>query len=1206
MWRQQRYCHYWAIDFHNFLQRLNSDSNNSMHDFILKRFDSRILEREDDGSAFERFVDEFLRLEAPGEELVRGLARGPDGAIDIADARKNIQRIVECKFIGADTKSTAKERWNEVKRHLEDNLVSLASGDELRRKKYRPWLQSEGDLNTYTFVTSSICPSADERNQLRKSISDFFEECSKAHAELSHLKDVVVDLRYWDDLAGKSADFAPLFYRWFGGFPQGYGEVTLSFGSKGGFKQFLANRNLPYFSRDLYLSEIGQSPVDQFDTILELLTRGNDARAHVISGPGGIGKTRLSIEVCERAREAGWWPIRLDRKARVSKLDAICQSHVGSAKLLLLIDYAEAFEELDQLSEAVARLASDGRHRISVLASTRSSSLQKVTDQLADLHFSVTDLSQHINQDGYADWVVRKIADHFGIPQPDEIARICKGLPIMAAFAGFLYQKDRVQFDLQFGNLAAVKDFSDWASVRQKALEDRFASRQIKNLLADFVVRLPITKTEANAFRDGSDIQRDVFDILKADRWIETEAEFYSAAHDVIADAVLARYLSEMPGLEEERVRDIAFAALKEDRLDRFIAALDRLGDHPVSAKLSGKVLVEALMGYDHKKTLTAFPKLINSRLLHPRELIALLATSHMLRTRLAEAPEAHITVARAGEWAVTKGRAVIDREVAEQALTEPLCVAVAFQHPSNMILRCAHAFDPLRFHNDVIKRLIDAPMAPQSHYLIVSLLKWGTQTDEVLVHLKPWLVDNSTELKASFVYKAWLNVKGGIEAIRENLLFWVAEHGKKHDAQFVYSAWLDAKGEVDAIRDNLIFWMAEHGKKPEASYVYQSWLNAEGAIDIIRENLIFWMAEHGTKHEARFVYTAWLDAKGEVHAIRDHLLFWVAQHGIELDARFVYKSWLDAGGEIDAISEKLLLWVNEYSTTWEAQFVYTAWLDAKGEVGAIRDNLLFWVSQHGAKQRSQFVYKSWLDAGGDIDLVREKLLLWVSEYGTTLEAQFVYRAWLVAKGEVEAIKTACEAWLQEHWNSEDAVYVTKELSKIVDLSSDSVACILAWAGAHSTNEDAIYRLSRVSRSFYNHVHSPDFSLLVTKVTAEVMAHLFSKQKHPRGVRDACSILFANFAKLSYPRDSNWPKIIDVYCKGLKHGSVFWHISQMPKTTWEILLREALRLEMLDPIADTATIRQGHELIQQARLPEEYTSLMSSGFLEPPYSFTYG
>ena len=81
-----------------------ADCKHKMPDFTDKRFDNRILDREDDGGAFERFVDEFLRIKEPEASLVRGLAKGPDGAIDLADCGAPITRIVECKFIGADAR----------------------------------------------------------------------------------------------------------------------------------------------------------------------------------------------------------------------------------------------------------------------------------------------------------------------------------------------------------------------------------------------------------------------------------------------------------------------------------------------------------------------------------------------------------------------------------------------------------------------------------------------------------------------------------------------------------------------------------------------------------------------------------------------------------------------------------------------------------------------------------------------------------------------------------------------------------------------------------------------------------------------------------------------------------------------------------------------------------------------------------------------
>ncbi|PKR87418.1 hypothetical protein CXZ10_20465, partial [Pleomorphomonas diazotrophica] len=282
-----------------------------------------------------------------------------------------------------------------------------------------------------------------------------------------------------------------------------------------------------------------------------------------------------------------------------------------------------------------------------------------------------------------------------------------------------------------------------------------------------------------------------------------------------------------------------------------------------------------------------------------------------------------------------------------------------------------------------------------------------------------------------------------------------------------------------------------------------------------------------------------------------------------------------------------------------EAQFVYNAWLDAKGRVDEIREKLLLWVAEHGTTPGASHVYKAWLDAKGEVKVVREKLLEWVEINSSLKDADFVFRAWLTAGQPLEPIKSACEAWLETYWSYEDAVYVTKELSKADNLSYKSAACIFAWAGAYSTNEDAIFRISRASRVFHRYAHISDFSLLVTEVTTKVIAHVFAAQKLPSGVRDACSILFAHFAKSEHPRDRNWPIILGMYCNGLRHGSVFRHFQGTPHATWEILLHEALSVEMLDPITDAAAIRHAHELIQQVRSPDEYAALISHGYLSP-------
>ncbi|WP_444461478.1 hypothetical protein [Rhodobacter capsulatus] len=1042
-----------------------------MPDFTDKRFDNRILDREDDGGAFERFVDEFLCIKEPEASLVRGLAKGPDGAIDLADCGAQITRIVECKFIGAQSKDKAADRWGEVRRNLENNLPLLAAGDDKGRGRYRPWLRSQGNLSTYTFVTSAIAASIDERTALQRAIEKFFVDLSDKHPDLNHLRHLKVELRYWDDLIGKASSFPSLFYRWFGGLPFGYGEIALSFGSEEtGFKRFLESRHLPYFSRDAYLAETGGKQVLHFDATLEHLTQGNGPRSGVISGPGGVGKTRLAIELCEAARQRDWWPVRLDRKARAADLTQLCQSHATGARILLFVDYAEACDDLEGFATAMGQLVLEGGHQLSLLASTRASSFHHVLDRLSAVPPEETVLDPDADR-AFDAWVVRKILAHLAVPNAEAVAQSCSGLPVMAAFAGFLLQRDKAQFEKQFGNLAAVKDFADWSARRLKAIEDRFPGQPVQRLLAELAVRLPIPEAEVEAFRAAAPVQADLFAVLRADHWIEPEGTGFAAAHDVLADAMLARHLSAMPEDEQDRLQALLLAALVEGRLDRCLAAVDRLGSHPVFDKLSGRKAVEALLRRDRERTLAALPMLAQSRLLPPPDLIALLAEAPEAGDRLAQEPQSHLVLARAAEWAALNAGDAMPRATAEAALAAPLATAASWPNPSNIILRCAHAFDPARYEGSVLARIAAEPGALSTHYLLVSLLRWGTPPATVRPHLLKWLPQNDTARKASFVYQSWLDATGeaGAEAVREPLLGWLKQHGTTPEARFVYQSWLDATGEAgaEAVREPLLGWLKQHGATTEARFVYQSWLDATGeaGAEAVREPLLGWLKQHGATPEASFVYHSWLDATGEAgaEAVREPLLGWLENYGTTTEASFVYQSWLDATGEAgaEAVREPLLGWLKQHGTTPEAQFVYKSWLDATGEAGAeaVREPLLGWLKQHGTTPEAQFVYKSWLDATGKAgaEAVREPLLGWLEQRGTTPEAQFVYQSWLDATGEAgaEAVREPLLGWLKQHGTTPEAQFVYKSWLDATGEAGAVLDHLIAWIEINALQKEA-------------------------------------------------------------------------------------------------------------------------------------------------------
>lgn len=79
--------------------------------------------------------------------------------------------------------------------------------------------------------------------------------------------------------------------------------------------------------------------------------RDGNLPARLLTGAGGMGKTRLLIELCEQLRREGWRTGFLKEEA---DYDGLCRQLVGREKWLIVVDYAERRpHDLDSLCRAV-------------------------------------------------------------------------------------------------------------------------------------------------------------------------------------------------------------------------------------------------------------------------------------------------------------------------------------------------------------------------------------------------------------------------------------------------------------------------------------------------------------------------------------------------------------------------------------------------------------------------------------------------------------------------------------------------------------------------------------------------------------------------------------------------------------------------------------------------------------------------------------
>ncbi|TAD89178.1 MAG: hypothetical protein EAZ99_11155 [Alphaproteobacteria bacterium] len=1044
------------------------------------RFDDRILKTGKDGADFEQFVVEFLNREANSRGHVRGLAAGQDGGVDIYNQDAPIREIIECKFIGKNVTDNALSRWRAIKGKLTDNLIAVARGK--RSKKYRVWLKGPTVITKYGFYTSDICPDASTRSELYNDIRITFHDVSTMHDSLSHLAEIDIDVRFWDDFAASRAEHPALFFRWFGGLGYRYKLLNSFFTNNNrNFRQYLTEGALRYFGRDEFELETGNRNTSHFQTAVDFLTQDGVTRTLVIDGPGGVGKTRLSVELCRAAEKKGWTTLCLEHSAKPERLREICGESSGPLKLILFFDYPEQVKSFDELVDIITELSSEGQHSISLVAATRSSAVTRVIGGLERL--SPQRLSQISSRagpttPGYERWVVAQILADAGIPQAAQIEQSCGNLPVIAAFAAFLYKRDHNQFKQQFASLRAVGDFRRWIDSRLRNLETRLAVAMPKQELASFVCQLPMTVDEANEYYQTNGNNSKIIDFLKQDLWIFQEPDGSVAiSHDIFADEILAAYLFENSQPDQFRLNHLLTTALTGSYLDRCLTAVDRLASRSSQnpdlsaqepfAHLSGKQAVDTLLRSNREATIQQIAPLVRSQLVTPSDLLQLIDAHPDVGQAVASDPDAHRALARAADWARKQPQDI--QQKAQKVLEQPLTIAVNHPRRGSWLLNPAYLLHPAAFRNRVWARLNGERDATEQQYLLEAVIRAGEPSDQVLSPLISWLQSHSKSLSAQFLYKAWLYATRDGSSVRSAVLEWLSAHRTALEASFVLASWLNATRDGSSVRSAVLEWLSAHPTALETGSVLSRWLDATQDGSSVRSAVLDWLSAQPTALEARFVLASWLDATQDGSSVRSAVLEWLSAQPTALEARFVLSRWLDATQDGSSVQSVVLEWLLAHPTALETESVLASWLDATQDGSSVRFAVLEWLSAYPTALETESVLASWLAATQDVQSVRGSVHTWLSKCGTTPEAWSVYTAWLEARGDLREIQSAVLGWLAEHATLPDAAYLYGHWLSARGPVQPIRGFLIAWLERHADRKEA----DIIFRSWRSANHDP-------------------------------------------------------------------------------------------------------------------------------------
>jgi hypothetical protein len=937
--------------------------------------------QQDLGGTFQTFVHEVLLHDYPDLHLFPSM--GKDGAIDLSQTMAASRTIFECKYISGDGVEVCQSVWRSVAHNLEKHLAD-SSGPTKGQAQYGPWYRTNPLIREYIFCVSSILSNQNQIDQLKQEIFNFFAELSSKHEHLRHLKELSVEVLDWNAWCSRLKQHPQLIFRWFHlTRPQGLVPLDDSL-DRSTFRSYLSSDKLTYYSRGQHLKVVPAPPgidIPDEENLLNQL-EGRNITGLVVTGGGGVGKTRMMLEIGRLAQRKGWLVLQVQSRLREDALERLAERITSNAPVLLLIDYIETHKDFAELVDILNDLNDTHFRHLRYIASCRTSFYQTIAAIYKHKRVDLSPFAQDSTIswfEGYQKQTVRHILVQSGLEVTDRHLIICRDKPILAVLVSYLHSMGR-QPDLV--ELLKEEDFGTWVAKRvQLSFGQTIIYRDLALLMALFPVSSDIV---SNLDKEK---QWTLFDKLATDGWIEKlqadefhEVDMWVTAHDVVVDQILLSYFRSIPCTIELFINELLILASKICCLRSVLLTLQRLIDQPELSSLNWPNILERKISDDIEAWREVRDILIRTSLLTPLEIIALLD----MHEELWKDAEMEVYFQNAlgwlTRWAVNQKEPGLDS--ASRSILDS-CI----KKSSNYATRSNFIFTwGLRFSTEIVREpalqwINTRPALFQTHYLLVAWMECHLPLEDIALPVQQWIGKFKYEFHLSFVAEAWLNAGGNKELVQDSIKAWLGKHAEIPEAGFVYKSWLDAKGELEIVREPIKVWLEKHEADAESDFVYKAWLDTKGELEIVREPIRAWLEKYRTNTQAHFIYKAWLDAKGELEMVREPIRAWLEKNETSTAAKFVYTAWLDAGGDTELVCGSLKTWLEKHWNDTEIDFVYKAWLDAGGAFSVISSYTILWLHKNYDKEEAVYLIK-FLAKQRDIpDETVKDILMWCQRF---------------------------------------------------------------------------------------------------------------------------------------------------------------------------------------------------------------------------------
>ncbi|MFA6165176.1 MAG: hypothetical protein WC700_01035 [Gemmatimonadaceae bacterium] len=833
--------------------------------------------------AFAAFASQVLALDLP--HLRAFPTNGKDGGIDFLAEAASGRIVGDYKYLSDDGVKAALKAWHVVEERLRRNL-SGRSSPAVGQAQYAPWFSAASPIREYRFVVSSELKTQAQYDALEARIRSFFEELS-GQPYFAHLDEIAIRVWAWADLSRAAARAPHLLLRWF---PRcrPSGLVLLDDEAVArSFRAYLQSGMLPFYGRGLHASLTSPHPTFADETALLDKLDHRRTTGLIVTGSGGVGKSRLALELAKQGARRGWLGLRAVGRVGRGELAKLAELLTPQTICIVAIDYVETQPDFEEFVESVNTLNDTYGLRLYYVASCRTAFYRTLLGLPRHERVDLSPLAEGAAAQWEKDYrvsTVLHILRHCDLDSDARARAMCRDVPAFAVFLSYLKAQGR---DVDLAALLNDLTFAGWIARRVQA---SFGQQPVGRDLATVAAQFPFPESRAVRFNAS---ERTLLDHLAADGWAEIAAvegstdKHWLVAHDVIADQLLLSAADAFRPTVALFVDDVLSFAERLDNTSSAVGALQRVQDDPLFNGIAwldrlGNAIARAPVAWR-----ASVAELLSTPLLEPSEVLRLVQQHGAFWI----GAEDNVVVQNRIGWLA---RRVVRREIPE--LAEDLRSVLV-----DLVTRAARRADRSNF-----------------------VLSWGVRLapEAVASPALAWLHKHPILFQSHYLYVSWLTAGLDRETVRDGIRMWFKKHATTFQSGFLVSAWLDEGGDAALVQEPVATWTLAFGCESDAARIYRAWVQAGGALHQIRSRLLAWLESHGEEFDAFLVHRALLERVGPDIELDPYILNWLAHHNDKVAASYIHREWLQSGRSFEQIREAVLDWFHRYRDYDFAEFV--------------------------------------------------------------------------------------------------------------------------------------------------------------------------------------------------------------------------------------------------------------------------------------------